>query len=158
MTVEEQLARLEREVAEFLACVQGLPEAAFVTKMDGWSPRDVVAHLIGWSTYTIEGCQEMRNGRPPSYLSDWRVDFRNINAVSVRKFNSEDRILLLEQLAASLKTLKEYLRSVPAKEWASDPGVEYHGHRITVQNSIEGLTADYAHHTRQIEAWNARST
>jgi hypothetical protein len=155
ITVEEQLERLERRVEEFVACIRGLPDRQFLAKMNGWSPRDVVAHLIGWSTYTIEGCEEMRRGERPSYLSDWRVDFQNINAVSVQRFCSEDKQELLDELAASLEVLKQYLRSIPREEWASNPGVNYLGYRITVQNSIEGLTGDYAHHTRQVEEWVA---
>ncbi len=156
MTVEERLERLERRVAEFVACIRGLPDELFLMKMNAWSPRDVVAHLIGWSTYTIEGCEDMRRGEPPSYLSEWRIDFRDINAQSVRRFSSGHKSALLEELAASLEALRRYVRSIPDEEWAFDPGVDYHGHRITVQNSIEGLAGDYAHHTRQIEAWKAR--
>jgi hypothetical protein len=156
MTAEELVRRLERRAEEFAACIRALAGDAFLKKMNGWSPRDVLAHLIGWSRYTIEGCEQLRGGVPPSYLSDWRVDFRTINAASVRRFSSEHREELLDELAASLEQLKKYVFSIPSEEWARDPGVAYRGHRITVQNGIEGLIGDYVHHTRQIEEWRTK--
>lgn len=156
MTAEALVRGLERRAEEFAACIRALAGDAFLRKMNGWSPRDVVAHLIGWSRYTMEGCEELRAGAPPSYLSDWRVDFRTINAASVQRFGSEHREELLDHLEASLEELKKYLLSIPSEEWELDPGVAYQGHRITVQNSVEGLIGDYVHHTRQIEEWRTK--
>lgn len=156
MTVEQMIQAIERSVQEFKRSIDVLPEQLFSEAMDGWSPRDVLAHLIGWNRYTIEGCEQMRRGESPSYLSDWEEDFKHLNAASVQQYRSENRHELLDELDSSLEELKRYLRSMPEAEWARGPGVTYCGHWISVQNSLEGLEQDYLHHAQQIREWSSQ--
>jgi hypothetical protein len=158
MTVEQEIRALEHCVQQFISSIYALPEELFTELMEGWSPRDVLAHLIGWNRYTIEGCDQMRRGEAPSYLSDWKGDFKHINAASVERYNSEDREELLGELDASFEELKRYLRAFPEAEWLRVPGVTYCGHRITVQNSLNGLEQDYLHHARQIRRWSGQDS
>ena len=43
------LEQLQRNVHSFIRTVRTLSTEQFLTKMNGWAPRDVTAHLIGWN-------------------------------------------------------------------------------------------------------------
>src|SRR5262252_489435 len=87
----EPLPSLRASVTAFAQSIAALPEDLFLTKIVNWTPRDVVAHLIGWNRYTREGCAQMQAGKEPSYLSDADNDFRHVNAASVERYAERDR-------------------------------------------------------------------
>ena len=157
MTTEEQVNRLIAAIEAFVRCLSSLPAELFLAEIDEWAPRDVLAHLIGWNRYTISGCEQVRNGEIPFYLTDPGEDFGKVNAVLVREISSRDRGELLEELAASCQELGQYLRSPDPAEWERDYGVKDQGYVITVQNSVDGLIEDYLHHRQQIEEWAERA-
>ena len=151
MTVEESIAKLEANAAQFAACIVSFPEELFLAPIDAWAPRDVLAHLIGWNRYTMEGSELLLRGELPPYFADAGDDFAEVNAVSVRKYASKDRRELLGQLEVSLQELKEFLHSLAPDDW--EAGVPYKQYLITVENSVQALSDDYANHREQIERW-----
>jgi hypothetical protein len=52
--IEDQIASFEKEVAAFEECIRSLQEDQFLRKLNHWSPRDIVAHLIGWNRALIQ--------------------------------------------------------------------------------------------------------
>jgi hypothetical protein len=139
---------------DFVASVLSIPEARFLASMDGWAPRDVVAHLIGWNRFMIQACASIRLGEPPAYYADAPNDYRNINAALVEHYASRSRLQLLAELAESMAGLEAYLAGLPASELASDWGVtHYTGEPASVGRIVRSLAGDYEHHTRQINAW-----
>ncbi len=70
MTIEMQIAKLGLSVEDFARCVASLNEELFLKKLDSWSPRDIVAHLIGWNYYIIEGSKQIKRGELPFYDID----------------------------------------------------------------------------------------
>jgi hypothetical protein len=157
ITIEEQLNNLDTRIQIFVRCIDSLPEAFFLKKMDKhWAPRDVLAHLIGWNRYTIEGCQQMRRGETPFYFIDPGDDFSKVNAMSVRKYGSKNRRKLVNELEASAQELRQFLLSVDAREWEADYGVRYKGGLVTIRNTVDALMSDYIHHRQQIKEWAKR--
>lgn len=154
-TVGARLFALEEVFARFRACADALPSGRFLERMNGWSPRDVTAHFIGWNRYTIEGCREILRGVCPSYLEDESNDFSTVNRDSVERYASSDRVELLGELDASFDDLKAFLLALPDSQWGEDFGVRFKGHVITVENSVEGLRIDYDRHREAIETWLA---
>jgi hypothetical protein len=154
MTLKEQVNELSCRVEEFVRCVDSLPGDSFLEKMDDWSPRDILAHLIGWNRYTIEGSGQIRNGHIPFYLVDPGDDFSKVNAVLVRQYSSRDKRELLDELETSCQELKLFLLSLDPADWERDYGVRHQGFPVTIQNNVEGLIDDYLHHREQIEAWS----
>jgi hypothetical protein len=154
-TIKEQADKLNRCIRDFAGCIDSLPEALFLKKMDGWTPRDVTAHLIGWNLHTIKGCQQLRKGELPFYFIDPGEDFCKINALLVREYASEDRAELLARLDASAEKLKRFLIAVDPDDWENNFGVTstHNGEAITIRNSIDALIIDYVIHREQIEAW-----
>jgi len=151
MTLEEQINKLSGAIGEFVSSIDSLTGDTFLKRMDDWSPRDVLAHLIGWNRYTIEGCEQIKRGEPPFYFIDSGDDFSKVNAVSVQRYSSRDRRQLIDELNTSFGELERYLRSLGSAEWKADYGVRwYAGGRVTIKNTIDALISDYVHHREQI--------
>ena len=150
---EEQIKNLSYCIQEFIRCIDTLPALLFLTKIDNWSPRDVLAHLIGWNRYTIEGCQQIRRGEIPFYFIDPGDDFSKVNALLVKKYNSSDKRRLINELETSAQELEQFLLSVDPTEWEANYGVTYEGEPVTIKNSIDVLIRDYVVHRQRIEKW-----
>ena len=70
MQTNPQIKQLDQAVSKFKTCIQDLPESKFLQPINGWTPRDVLAHLIGWNRLYITGLREIKNGEQPSYFRD----------------------------------------------------------------------------------------
>jgi len=151
ISVEELIENLNHSIQEFKKCIALLPESLFLKRMDGWSPRDVTAHLIGWNLHTIIGCEQLRKGETPFYFIDPGDDFCKVNAVSVREYGSEDRTHLLLQLDDSTEKLKRFLNAIDTAYWETDFGVTYNGVTVTIKNTVNALIHDYIEHRQHIE-------
>jgi hypothetical protein len=151
--VLQQVDDLNQAVQEFITCIDLLSESLFLKKMDDWAPRDVLAHLIGWNLYTIQGSRQLKKRELPFYLVDPGVDFCKVNAVLVIKYNSKDKKKLIEQLNVSTEKLKKFLSSITPMDWESDFRVKFKGEIVTIKNSVDALIADYVNHRHQIEKW-----
>ena len=153
MTIEAQLGRLEKSLDDLRRCVSSLDARLFLTPISGWSPRDIVAHLVGWNRYLVEGGNQIRRGELPFYDIDPGDNYSNVNAALVRKYSSTSRDELLDDLRASAQELQQYLRSLDTTEWDRDYGVRHAGAIITIRNSVDELIDDYHHHREQISTW-----
>ena len=153
MTIEAQLGRFEKNLDDFHRCVSSLDERTFLTPISRWSPRDIVAHLVGWNRYLVEGADQIRRCELPFYDIDPGDNYSKVNAVLVRKYSSTNRGELLDDLRASAQELQQFLRSLDPGEWAQDYGVRHAGATITIRNSVDELIDDYVHHREQIVKW-----
>jgi len=151
--LEDQINRLRLAVENFATGVSTLSEESFLTKLSGWAPRDVVAHLIGWNLHIVKGSEQIQRGELPFYDIDPGENYSKINAALVRRYDSTDRQLLLDQLHATAHELREFLESLDAEVWARDFGVRHGDSQVTIRDTIDELIEDYDHHRRQIEDW-----
>jgi hypothetical protein len=150
-TIENQIALFEKEVAAFEECVRSLHEDQFLRKLNHWSPRDIVAHLIGWNRALIQGCNQIRKGELPFYDIDPGENYSKINDGFVKTISSESPEKLLSAMDTSARELSDFLRTVNPDEWDHDYGVRHKEAVITIRNSMDELIEDYTHHLRQIE-------
>ena len=151
MTIEDQIVGFDRSVEAFARCVTSLDEQRFLQKLNGWTPRDIVAHLVGWNRYVVEGGRQILRGELPFYDIDPGDNYSKVNAVLVREHSSSSREELLADLRRSARELKEFLRSVDLSDWNRDHGVRHGSSTITIRNTMDELIADYDHHRKQIE-------
>ncbi len=158
MTLDSQITRLDLAAEEFARCVTSLSEDFFLEGIDGWTPRDIVAHLIGWNRYVIEGCTQICRGELPFYDIDPGENYSKVNAVLIHEYSSKDRSKLLGELEMSVRELKRFLESLDPEIWDRDFGLRHEGSMLTVQNTVEEVVADYTHHRKQIEEWSRRDT
>ena len=133
--------------------VESLREEQFLAELGNWSPRDIVAHLIGWNHHIIEGSHQIQRGELPFYDIDPGENYSKVNEELVRKINSTNRQALIKELHSSANDLEKYLLSLDPETWAKDFGVRHNESRVTIRETIEELIEDYDHHRKQIENW-----
>jgi hypothetical protein len=122
--------------------------------MNGWAPRDVVAHLIGWNSLMMEASLSLLAGNPPSYYEDAPNDYSHINASFTAKHSSESKQGLLVELQSSMQKLEKFINSLPSAELTANHGVVHRsGKPATIARTIDSLADDYQDHSRQIEEW-----
>jgi len=154
MTGTTPLESLHSAYHDFVGCVLSVPERMFLTSMNGWSTRDVVAHLTGWNRLMIQSGRSILAGEPPAYYADAANDFRNINAAFVAAYSFRGKEEALRQLDSAMKEFEAYLAGLSGSELSKDRGVRHHsGQPATVAKLIGSLAGDYALHTDQIRAW-----
>ncbi len=158
MNIETQIAKFDQSIEDFLHCVASLNEEFFLKRPNHWSPRDVVAHLIGWNRYTIEGSNQIRRGELPFYEIDPGEDCCKVNAVLILEYSSTDRQEMLDELQVSAQELKLFIQSLDSSEWSRDYGVRLKGAVITIQNTVDELIEDYDIHTERIKEWERRES
>ncbi len=149
----EPLHSLRTSVTAFVQSLASLPDDLFLTKIVNWTPRDIVAHLIGWNRYTREGCDQIRAGKAPFYLSEANNDFRGVNAASVEQYAARDKPALIRELEASFQELEQFLRGLGPGSWDADTGVRYRDRPVTIRNTIRALGRDYDRHRQRLEQW-----
>lgn len=146
--------RLRASVETFATRIAGLPASTFSRAVTDWAPRDVVAHLIGWNVQTVAGCRDLLQGKAPSYFDDAAHDFQHVNAVSIQRYNSTDRGVLLEKLRSTADALLRYLEELEIEDWDRDCGVrEADGQPASIRSEIEALIADYLGHAQEVADW-----
>jgi len=158
MKIETQIAKFDQSIEDFVHCVASLNEELFLKRLNHWSPRDVVAHLIGWNRYTIDGSNQIRRGELPFYEIDPGEDCCKVNAVLILEYSSTDRQEMLDELQVSAQELKLFIQSLDSSEWSRDYGVRLKGAVITIQNTVDELIEDYDIHTERIKEWERRES
>jgi hypothetical protein len=149
--IEEQINQYERCVEAFTASVAALDKRLFFKNVNGWTPRDIVAHLIGWNRHIVLGAKQILCGELPFYDIDPGPNYSKVNAVLVCEFDDTDRSVLLERLVESAGELIAFLRAIAPGEWGRDFGVRHKGEKLTVKSTVNDLIGDYDHHRRQLE-------
>jgi hypothetical protein len=152
-TIETQITRFGLSVERFVECVASMNEELFFKKLYEWTPRDIVAHLIGWNRYIIDGSEQIKRKELPFYDIDPGEDYSKVNAVLISQYSSRDKKELLDELRDSAHELIEYLGSMDPSEWARDYGVRHKEATVTIQNTIDEFIEDYEIHRKQIEDW-----
>ncbi len=156
MTIDAQISRLDDSVEELAAAVASLDEKSFLERLNGWSSRDIVAHLVGWNRIIIEGSRQITRGELPFYDVDPGENYSKVNAKLIRDYPSTDRHELLDELRTSARELAGFLETLDVDTWQRDFGVRHGASIVTIRNTIEELIDDYDHHRKQIEEWSDR--
>jgi hypothetical protein len=145
---------LKSAYQDFCEAVREVPQDLFLARIDDWTPRDVVAHLVGWNRHMIQACQSILAGSTPDYYVDAPNDYRTINAGFVARYASSSRVSLLAELDAGLNELVGFAAALPPAEWNASHGVRhYRGAPASVARTLASLAGDYVLHARQIRAW-----
>lgn len=151
----DPVEELRTSIRQFVQYVEAIPHDLWLTKIVNWTPRDIVAHLIGWNVCMLEGCELMRAGKAPTYLNDREHDYRHVNAASVDRYAARDRATLLSELEASFRGLEQYLTGLEAAAWGADTGIRLGGRPVTIRGSIRALARDYDHHRQRLAEWRS---
>jgi hypothetical protein len=149
-TIEKQIEDLGEGVRAIRVAVEALSEDDFLGPLGNWTPRDIVAHLIGWNRYYIRGSQQLLEGELPFYAIDPGENYSNVNARLVAEFPSTNRNELLEEHEKGAHELAEYLRSLSEEQWRDSTGVLLEDEVVTIRQTVDWLIEDHHHHSEQI--------
>ncbi len=149
-TIETQIENLGEGVREIRVAAEALSEGAFLGALGNWTPRDVMAHLIGWNRYSVRGAQQLLEGKLPFYDLDPGEDYCHINARLVAEYPSENRTELLAEHEKAAHELAELLRSLSEEQWSGGTGVLLEGEELTIRQNVDWLIEDHHHHSEQI--------
>ncbi len=148
---KEQLADLELAYEAFMQTANTLSPEDLRKSLGDWTPRDILAHFIGWNRITLVGCAELCEGVEPFYFYDGTNDYRKVNAQFLMRYNSTGLNVLLTQIKATKHALISYLWTVDESEWELDTGViHYRGGPATVARCVDSLIRDYRKHREEI--------
>lgn len=154
MSNQDITLSLKQAYQDLTNLVLSLSDEQFLSSMNGWSPRDVAAHLIGWNRLMVEASLSIIAGKPPTYYDDARNDYSNINSGFTTKYPSQSKQELLAELQSSIEKFEAFINTLPAEELAADHGVvHYSGSPATVTRVVNTLAGDYRYHTQQIMEW-----
>ena len=152
-TTVEQRASLQDQIASFAATVEALPGEGFLLAVGGRTPRDIVAHLIGWNYHAIEASDFIRRGEVPPSLIDTGEDFSAVNGASMARFASRDRAELLGQLRTSAEAYDAMLAALPEAEWGDNHGVTLGDWVVTNGSFVRIMIHEFAHHRQEVADW-----
>src|SRR5574341_2482381 len=114
MTGQDVTFSLKGAHQEFTKLILSLSNEQFLSSMNGWTPRDVVAHLIGWNGLMIEASLSILAGESPSYYEDAPNDYSRINAGFTAKHSSRSKQRLLAELKSSMEGFQAFIHTLPA--------------------------------------------
>jgi hypothetical protein len=152
MNGQKDMASLEHAYQDFTAIILSLSDEQFLSPMDGWAPRDVVAHLAGWNGLMIESSLAILAGKPPTCYADVQNNYSNINAGFTARYSSRSKQELLAELRSTMKEFEVFIDSLSAEDLAADHGVvHYSDSPATVGRIITSLAGDYRDHAHQMK-------
>ena len=153
MIIQEYNERLQRNTHQFIRTIRALSEDQFLQPMNGWSPRDVTAHLIGWNQAAVGITDDIRQGKTPEILIDLGEDFCEVNATFVHEYDSTDMVQLLRELELSYQQLARHLYTMDVEDWTREVTVPGWGNPLTIQTFMQTLTDLPVHYQQEIETW-----
>jgi len=154
VTIEDQIRNFELCVKNFANSCASLDKRFIHRKVTGWTARDIIAHLIGWNRYILQGSKQILRGELPFYDINPGPDFSNVNAELILEYYDTDSSVLLKGLTDSTSELVMFLRTIDPDDWDRDFGVRHKNEKITVKSTMEDLIADYNHHRVQLKGLN----
>jgi hypothetical protein len=152
-TPSERRQELAASIARFAEAVEQQPDELFLHPVDGRTPRDIVAHLIGWNRNAVAASADIRRGQLPACLADPGPDFSKTNADSMTRYNGRDKGELLAELRASAAEYDAMLRALPEEEWDDNHGVVRGRWPVSNGNLVAALVHDFDTHREEIVSW-----
>ena len=149
-TIEAQIGRLNEGVREIRAAVEALTDDTFLGPLGNWTPRDVVAHLIGWNRYYVRGARQLLEGELPFYHVEPGEDYGNVNARIVAEYRSESRSALLTEHESAASELADFLTQLTERQWSTSTGVMLDSEELTIRKEVDWLIEDHHHHSQQL--------
>ncbi len=152
MTKPELIAAIHRDRATLDALVASLSEEQMLAPVldDGWSVKDLLAHIAAWEARCASWLEAVARGGTPE-----RPEVQNVDASNARDYAAARQRPLGDVLAASRAAHATMLRAVEAlseADLADETRFGWPAWQMASSNSDE----HYREHIQQIEAWLRR--
>ena len=153
---EEVIARYRADFARLRAGVMLLDAGQRDHPVvDGWTAKDVVAHIAAWDRELASGVWELLAGRRPEFISYVEDEFNARVVGRSRDLSFNDALREAEQAHAALMGT---LEQITDQQWTSASAYTWqNGLAMTIASVFDyqyhGLT-HYAGHAAEIETWS----
>lgn len=107
-----------------------------------WSPKDVIAHLVGWDIEAVYFLGLFANGQGDTYDYSFDVDDFNASSVKTRENLSWDEVI--NDLTHAHAELQQIIKVLHTKNLKSNSGFG---------QSLTGRKEDYMLHSEQLAVW-----
>lgn len=158
-TAEARKQRVLSDLASvrksFLDVASRLPESKQRRVFLGsWSPRHLMAHLVGWDATNLKASTELRAGMLPSFYKHHDPDWASYNAKLVARHNRGSFRQLLAAAQRSHQRLIQHLEGIPAEEITRDRNVRYRGWRVTIERLLAAEASDERVHLGELRRFS----
>ena len=150
------------ELIEARACILAAASALPGERQDEvflgvWSVKDLLAHLVGWDFANLEATKAILAGELPDFYAHYDRDWQAFNARLVAEYKRDDFADLLSSMEDSHQELVNFLKTVPADEFAKDRGVRFKGYKVTIARTLQADIDDVKTHHAQIKEFGLRN-
>ncbi|HLC30575.1 MAG TPA: DinB family protein [Dehalococcoidia bacterium] len=139
------LTRLDRAVEETLCWFQTWGDAPDL-RVDQWTPREVLAHLVFWHQVNLQGMVSAVQGGPPHRLLASSDD---LNARAVARLAGKSSWELATELRALHKEVSEAAPSLPSLDVVVR--IQLDGTERTARQQLEGLETHLREHLQELQ-------
>ncbi len=119
-----------------------------------WSPRHLIAHLIGWDYTNITAATELIAGRLPTFYEHHDRDWSSYNKELIGKHNRGSYNNLLLAAKRSHQKLLSFIEDVSPKDFILDRNIRYHGWRVTIERLLLSEAKDEKIHLSQLRHYS----
>lgn len=109
-----------------------------------WSPKDIVAHLVGWDAEALRGFTLFADDQADSFvpIDVHKIDEFNAKSVAARQDLSWDDVI--GEMKSTFQALQDKIEIVRKKELNADGGFG---------QWLIGRKDDYEYHSAQLQSW-----
>jgi len=116
-----------------------------------WSPKDLLAHLVGWDFTNVEAVTDILAGKLPGFYPHYDPNWEIYNAHLVARYKRDDFAEMLSSVENSHKQLLDLLGTVPASEFGKDRGLRFGSRKVTIAGLLQVEIEDERIHYTQLE-------
>jgi hypothetical protein len=121
-----------------------------------WSPRHLIAHLIGWDYTNITAATELNAGRLPTFYEHHDRDWSSYNNEIIGKRNRGSYKNLLLVAKRSHQKLLSFMEGISSTEYFLDRNIKYHGWRVTIERLLLSEVKDEKIHLSQLRHYSRK--
>lgn len=118
--------------------------------LGAWSPKDLLAHLIGWDETNLQAVQSVLKGTVPAFYQHHDRNWQTYNAMLVARHKQGSFEDMLATARSSQQALLGFLQTIPPEDFKKDFGVRVRGYNVTLERLLEAEAKDERVHYRQI--------
>ncbi|MBD3919495.1 DinB family protein [Paenibacillus sp. PR3] len=147
--------QLIEEFARFIPFVEGLRQLdeetwAMPIARGKWTTRDVIAHMMLWDKYFLEGAIAKVAVRQP--LTVRHMDFDEFNRNAVEYAKTKERAEIIDLAVRYRKEIIEHIRQLSDEEWI-EVRQDGDGHPFAIDHYVPDFIAHDEHHIKQLQAF-----
>ena len=152
------MARFRADMARLLAAVSRIPEERRGQVIrDGWTAKEVLAHIAAWDREVARGLDELLAGRRPAFVS-YRED--EFNAQTAQASRGKSLTDVLAEVQDAHEQLISRVERLTDDQWRQPSPYQWSDQAPMTIASLFGYTykgeTHYAGHAAEIEEWARR--